>query len=124
MDANTLIQAELTRIENEAARQSSQLLGAQDRFVAAHVLVDLLKAHGAEEGLHVSPIYHWGIDASFLIYPQGDSAQTVAAIERAGLTIEQVCQGFSDATTRIVLHGYANVEVYVKRSELEWQVAA
>lgn len=119
-----LIQAELTRIENEAVRQSSQLLAAQDRFVAAHVLVDLLKAHGAEEGLHVSPIYHSGIDASFLIYPQGDSAQTVAAIERAGLTIDKVREGYTEKVTHIALHGYAGVELYVNRSAMEWQVAA
>ena len=124
MDANALIQAELTRIEDEAARQSSQLLAAQDSFVAAHVLVDLLKAHGADDDLRVTPIYHAYIGASMLIYPRGDSTKTVAAIERAGLTIDRIREGYNVNVTHIDLRGYAGVELYVHRSAMEWQVAA
>ena len=85
MDANALIQAELTRIEDEAARQSSQLLAAQDSFVAAHVLVDLLKANGADDGLDVTTVYHNRPNgAAMVIYPGFHSDRTVTAIDRAG----------------------------------------
>lgn len=123
MDTNTLIQAEITRIEKEAARQIKMLLAAQDDYVAAHVLLDLLKTHGGNDNLHVTPIYHCAKPA-MTIFPDYSTTGTVAAIERAGLNIDLVCEGFNDATTRIILRGYANVEVYVKRSEMEWQVAA
>ena len=123
MDTNALIQAELTRIEEEAARKTAQLLAVQDDYVAAHVLVDLLKAHGAAEDLQVTPIYHQSRPA-IVIYPGFCSDKTVAAIERAGVTIDKVCEGFNADTTLIALHGYANVELYVKRSAMEWRTAA
>ena len=125
MDANALIQAELTRIENEAARQTRQLLAAQDSFIAAHVLLDLLKANGADEGLDVTPIYHGDPNgAAMVIYPGFHSDRTVTAIERADLTIDKVSEGFNQDTTRITVLGYPCVEVYVRRSAMEWQVAA
>ena len=124
MDANALIQAELTRIEDEASRKTSQLLAAQDSFVAAHVLIDLLNEHGADDDLEVSPMYYSCLDTSMLIYPRGDSARTVAAIKRAGLAIDKVSEGYSNDLTRIILRGYAGVELFVRRSAMEWQVAA
>lgn len=123
MDANPLIQTELTRIEDEARRQTTLFLAAQEAFVAAHALVDRLKQYGATEDLHVTPMYCLD-KASMLIYPGRDSAMTVAAIQAAGLEISEVRCGYKDDVSQLLLRGYETVEVYVSRGALDWRAAA
>lgn len=123
MDTNTLIQSELTRIEEQATRETRLFLEAQDSFIAAHVLVELLKKHGADEDLHVTPLYH-SHRAEMLLYPGDHSTETVAAIQAAGIEIVEVRRGYNDDVSKLLLRGYDNVEVFVRRNAMDWRAAA
>ena len=123
MDTNTLLQTELTRIEEEAATHTRLIIEAQDTFVAAHVLLGLLKKHGADEELDVTPLYYTH-EVSMILYPGNHSDETLSAIRSANIEIIEVRRGFNDDTTKLVLLGYESVEVYVSDKVMAWRKAA
>lgn len=120
MDINSLIQSELTRIEEEAISKTKQFLEATEAFIAAHRLTALLKQHGADNDLQVTPIYY-GESVGMLLYPAGDSTRTASAIKSAGIEIEAVMPGYSDEVTQLKLREYKAVKVFVDRSTMDWQ---
>ena len=95
MDAAALIQDELHRIEERAARETSHLLAAQDAFLAAHRLVALLKTHGAAGDLTVTAIYH-SRAASIVLYPSKEYTKTLSAIHSSGIEIVGVRRGYAN----------------------------
>jgi len=123
MDTNALLQTELTRIEEEAATHTHLIIEAQDAFVAAHVLLALLKKHGADEELNVTPLY-FTHKVAMILYPGNHSDETLASIHSADIEIIEVRRGFNDDTTKLVLRGYESVEVYVSRNVMDWRNAA
>lgn len=125
MDSTAIIQRHLAEIEETAAQHSANVLKAQDAIIAAHALVDLLKAHGAPEDLSVS-LCQFHETATPLIYPHrhGGDAATLAAIDRAGLKIVGAEMGYYEATTRLSIEGHETVELYVSSSACPWQQSA
>lgn len=123
MDINSLIQSELSRIEEEAISKTKHFLKATDAFIAAHRLTDLLKQHDADNDLQVTPIYYCE-SVGMLLYPGGYSTETATAIKSAGIEIEAVMRGYSDEVTRLQLRGYKDVKVYVDRSTIDWRAEA
>ena len=123
MDTNTLLQTELTRIEEVAAKQTRQIIEAQDTFIAAHILLGLLKKHGADEELDVTPLY-FTHKVSMIIYPGNHSDETLAAIRSADIEIREVQRGFNNDVTKLILCGYEAVDVYVSDKVMDWRKAA
>jgi len=90
------IQAELDRIEAEAARQTKLLLDNQDEFTAALQLAAKLKANSqALDDINVIPIYHhWGV--KFNIYSSHTRPDAIhQALIDAQITVV-VNPGFND----------------------------
>lgn len=125
MDSTAIIQRHLAEIEETAAQHSANVLKAQDDIIAAQALVDLLKAHGAPEEMSVT-VLHLGDTARPLIYPQhaGDDSSTLAAISGAALQITAVTAGYKPEISRLHVQGFDQIELYVKASACQWQVAA
>lgn len=125
MDATALIQTELDRIEAKAEAQCAALLKIQDKLIAAHALVDLLKAHGAPTDMDVTICYQsYGADTDIFadIFNRDDT--TIAAITAAGLTIDRIERGFNDETTLVHLTDYPDANLYVRASAIDWRQAA
>lgn len=124
-NASAIIQQHLADIEETAARHSANVLKAQDAIIAAHALVDLLKAHGAPEEMDVS-VLHLSDKASPIIYPhhKGDDTGTMAAIVSAGLQITDVSAGYKPEISRLSVQGFEPVELFVSASACPWKQAA
>lgn len=110
----TPLLAELTRIEQEADRQTRQLLAHQDDFLRAHELVDLLKTHGAPDDTRLDVVYHTGEHApSFLIYAnhhadKGESALNALQDSRQPYHISA---GYNDDTRYITVDGFGPAKI-------------
>jgi hypothetical protein len=79
------LQAELARIETEAARHSALICAKADELELAHQLCAVLNAHGNFiSPLKPHPVYYFS-DCAILIYTEEDGLQTLSAAQAAGL---------------------------------------
>lgn len=103
------LMAELARIEQEAARNTQQLLDNQDAFLRGHALVDLLKAHGAPDDTELTVGYLSGTESpNFVIYatnPRENPEAVFHAVQDSRAPY-QIGAGYSDDVRRIRVEGY------------------
>lgn len=95
------LQAELDRIEAEAANHSALICAKAETLELAHQLCDVLNAHGDFSApLEPRPVYY-SLDCGILIYTNETGLQALSAAQAAGL--EMAPQG----------HAYEGSEYFV-----------
>lgn len=111
-----LIAAELTRIEEEAARKTKMLLDNQDAYLRMHALIALLVEHGAPQDMRSHVCYH--IHAGMIIYAhdQRDDPEAVLNAVQDTRLPYRIINGFSAETRYAIVEGYEDVEIVLPAS--------